>query len=140
MLCEDNHQDTPVMVIPVVLDEELKQKIQSLNNKQRKTFDVIHQWAREFVKNTSAKLPTKIDPLHIFITGKGGCDRSHLLKSLLFSPTKTLSYHTAESSKEKVLLLATTGVAAININSTTIHSALKIPFGRFVLQYCIAAS
>ena len=43
---------------------------------------------------------------------------------------KTLSY-TAESSKQKVLLLAPTGIAARNINGTTIHSALKIPVGRF---------
>ena len=32
-----------VIVTPVMLDEELNQKIQSLNNKQH---DVIHQWAR----------------------------------------------------------------------------------------------
>ena len=84
-----------------------------------------------FLKNKSEKLPTKIDPLHIFINGKGGCGKSHLLKTLFISLTKTLSYHTEESSKQKVLLLAQTGVAAININGTTIHSALKIPVGRF---------
>ena len=86
--------------------------------------------AGEFVKNKSAKVPTNIDPLHIFITGKGGCGKSNLLKTIFFSLTKTLSYHTAES-KQKVLLLAPTGVAAININGTTINSALKIPVGRF---------
>ena len=84
MLLEDSHQDVPVIVTPVMLDEDLNQKIQSLNNKQRKAFDVIHQWSREFVKNKSAKVPTKIDPLHIFITGTGGCGTSHLLKTIFF--------------------------------------------------------
>ena len=58
-----------VIVTPVMLDEDLyKSEIQSLNNKQH---DVIHQWAREFVKNKSAKVPTKIDSLHMFITSIG---------------------------------------------------------------------
>ena len=101
VLFEDSHQDVPVIVTPVVLDDDLNQKIQSLNNKQSKTFDVIHQWAREFVKNKSAKVPTKIDPLHIFITGKGGCGKSHLLKTLFSSMTKTLSlsYSTTQQIK-----------------------------------------
>ena len=50
VLFEESHQDVPVIVTQLMLDEDLNQKIQSLNNKQRKTFDVIHQWAREFVK------------------------------------------------------------------------------------------
>ena len=87
MLFEDSHQDVPVISTAVLLDEDLNLKLKSLslNKEQRKTFDVIHQcWAREFVKNKTAKLPTKIDPLHIFITGKGGCGKSHLLKTLFF--------------------------------------------------------
>ena len=43
VLFEDSHQDLPVIVVSVMLDEDLNQKIQSLNNKQRKTIDVIHQ-------------------------------------------------------------------------------------------------
>ena len=70
-----------VIVTTVMIDENLNQKIQSLNNKQH---DVIRQWAREFVKNKSAKVPTKIDPLKSFITGKGGCGKSHLLKTIFF--------------------------------------------------------
>ena len=44
VLFEDSHQDVPVIMTPVMLNEYLNQKIQSLiNNKQRKTFDVTHQ-------------------------------------------------------------------------------------------------
>ena len=111
-----------------MLNEDLNMKIQSLNKKQRKTFDAILQWTREFVKNKSATV--SIDLLNVFIAGKGGCGKSHLRKTIVFSLTKTLSYHATESSKQNVLLLAQTGVAAINI-----HSALKIPVGRFGKMY-----
>ena len=50
-----------------MLDEDFNQKY----NRYNKQPDVIHQLAREFVKNKSAKVPTKIDPLHIFITSIG---------------------------------------------------------------------
>ena len=73
-----------VVVTPVMLDDDLNQEIQSLNNKQH-LMSFIN--AREFDKNKSAKVPTKIDPLHIFITGKGGCGKSHLLKTIFFSLT-----------------------------------------------------
>ena len=39
VLFEDSHQDVPVIMTPVMLDEDLNQKIQSLNNKQR--FDMM---------------------------------------------------------------------------------------------------
>ena len=57
-------------------------KIQSLNKKQRKTFDAIHQWTREFVKNKSATV--SIDLLNVFIAGKGGCGKSHIYGKQLF--------------------------------------------------------
>ena len=36
-------------------------------------------------------------------------------------------YKGGEPSKERILILAPTGVAAINVNGTTIHTGLKIP-------------
>ena len=43
------------------------------------------------------------------------------------SVSKTLNFRTSSVEKPKVLLLAPTGVAAINISGTTIHSGLGIP-------------
>ena len=43
---------------------------------------------------------------------------------------KLLSYK-GDNSKAKVMLLAPTGVAAININGTTIHTGLGIPCTNF---------
>ena len=45
--------------------------------------------------------------------------------------TKTLSYGSTLVDKPKTLLMALTGVAAINIDGTTIHTAFNIPVGHF---------
>ena len=63
----------------------------------------------------------------MFITGSGGCGKSHLIKTLYHSLTKTLC--SKNSDKPKVLLLAPTDVVAINIEGMTIHSGLGIPIG-----------
>ena len=56
-----------------------------------------------------------------------GTGKSHLIKTIYASVSKTLAYGSSHIEKPTVLLLAPTGVAAINVNGTTIHSALGIP-------------
>ena len=68
-----------------------------------------------------------LEPFHIFLTGNAGCGKSFLMKVLHQSLTKILSYGNVSLDKPKVLLMAPTGVAAINIDGTTIHTALNIP-------------
>ena len=63
-------------------------------------------------------MPSVIKPLYLFITGNGGCGKSHL--------AKPLSYHSGEPETPKVLLLAPTGVAAVNVSGNTIHSGIGI--------------
>jgi len=65
--------------------------------------------------------------LQIFITGGAGSGKSFLIKTLYAAISKILSHGLAHIDKPKVLLLAPTGVAAVNISGTTIHSALGIP-------------
>ena len=67
----------------------------------------------------------------MFITGNGGCDKSHLIRTIYHSLTKILSNRAMSSDKPKVLLLAPTGVAAVNIDDTTIHTVLGAPVGYF---------
>ena len=63
-------------------------------------------------------------PIHLFITGGAGVGRSHLMKTIYFSVTKTLMYREGNSDKPRVLLLAPAGVAAVNIDGNTIHSGM----------------
>ena len=69
----------------------------------------------------------KIPSLRLFITGNAGTDKCFLIKTLYASVSKTLNFRTTCADKPKVLLLAPTGVAAVNISGTTIHSGLGIP-------------
>ena len=66
-------------------------------------------------------------PLHLFITGGAGVGKSHLIHTLKMFLEKYFTDYVGSAEKLKVLLLAPTGVSAININGTTIHSALNIP-------------
>ena len=94
-------------------------------------FNVINKWARNFVKNLSAIHPVRGEPFYIFLTGKAGCGKSHLIKTMYHSVTKTFSYHGKELEKPRVMLLAPTGIAAINIGGNTIHSGLSIPVNQY---------
>ena len=54
---------------------------------------------------------------NLFITGKAGTGKSTLLK------------YFCEHTSKNVVVLAPTGVAAINIGGMTLHSFFQFPFG-----------
>ena len=108
-------------------DKDINELIHSLNYRQRVIFDMVFSWANSYVKNLSSQNTKEIQPLQLFITGGAGTGKSHLIKTIYASLTKTFSYGSMSVVKPSVLLLAPTGIAAININGNTIHSALSIP-------------
>jgi ATP-dependent exoDNAse (exonuclease V) alpha subunit len=65
----------------------------------KRTFDVL--------ENTSES---------IFITGKAGTGKSTLLR------------HFVANTKKQVVVLAPTGIAAINVGGSTVHSFFRLPF------------
>lgn len=70
-----------------------------------------------------AKLAAKFINLtarHIFLTGKAGTGKTTFLKSLT-----TLTH-------KKAVIVAPTGIAAINAAGVTIHSLFQLPFGTFL--------
>ena len=110
-----------------MLDTEVNSRIRSLDIKQRKIYEVINKWERDYIKNRSCVLHVDTPRVNLFITSSGGCGKSHLIKTVYHSLTKTLC--SKKSEKPKALLLAPTGVAAINIKGMTIRSTLSIPIG-----------
>ena len=54
---------------------------------------------------------------NIFLTGRAGTGKTTLLRQLIFN------------SLEKAIVLAPTGLAAVNVGGQTIHSLLKLPLG-----------
>ena len=107
-------------------DDDLREKVRSLNKEQH-AYDQILSWCRNKIANLNALKPSQVDPIHVFITGGGGAGKSHLIKAIYHTVTKTFRHAPANPELPSVLLMAPTGVAAININRTTVHSALAIP-------------
>ena len=57
---------------------------------------------------------------HVFLTGKAGTGKTTFLHNLI------------KSTHKKAIIVAPTGIAAINARGTTIHSLFQLPFGTFV--------
>ncbi len=76
--------------------------------------------------------PTEINPAelaakfinltqrHVFLTGKAGTGKTTFLRNLI-----NLTY-------KKAIIVAPTGIAAINAGGVTIHSMFQLPFGTFL--------
>ncbi len=57
---------------------------------------------------------------HVFLTGKAGTGKTTFLHNLI------------QSTHKKTIIVAPTGIAAINAKGTTIHSLFQLPFGTFI--------
>lgn len=60
---------------------------------------------------------------HLFLTGKAGTGKTTFLK------------HIRDNCFKRMVVLAPTGVAAINAGGVTIHSFFQLPFGPFVANH-----
>jgi ATP-dependent DNA helicase PIF1 len=80
---------------------------QNLNN-QAIDYNTTHfKRSFEVMENTNESL---------FITGKAGTGKSTLLR------------HFVKNTKKQVVVLAPTGIAAINVGGSTVHSFFRLPF------------
>jgi hypothetical protein len=69
----------------------------------------------------------ELKPIYLFLTGGGGAGKSHLIKTIYHTAVKTFRHPPFNPELPTVLLLAPTGVAAINIDGTTVNTGLAIP-------------
>ena len=103
-------------------DGEIAKGVNSLNSKQREVFNVVHNRAKDYAKCNGHN----VEPVYIFLSGTG---KSHLVKVIYNALSKTLLYHCKDPDKPRVLFLGPTGISAVNIGGTTIHSGLGIKPG-----------
>ena len=108
-----------------ISDDDLRKTIRSLNNEQRYAYDCVLSWCRDKMASLNTLKPFRVDPIHVFVTG--GAGKSHLIKALYQTVTKTFRHAPFNLELPSVLVMAPTGVAAIDINGTTIHTALATP-------------
>ena len=63
----------------------------------------------------------------VFLTGKAGTGKTTLLKKII------------ESTHKQAIIVAPTGIAALNAGGVTIHSFFQLPFGGFIPEFNVAA-
>ena len=112
-----------------IRDEELRDAVRSLNVKQRITYDVVLSWCRNSIKSVNCLKKETTEPIHIFVTGGGGGggSKSHLVRTIYHTAVNMFKYSAVNPSLPTVLLMAPTGVAAVNISGTTVNTGLAIP-------------
>ena len=110
-----------------ISDDELRQSVRSLNPEQRCAYDMVLSWCRQLIKNMNSLKPVEVKPIYLFLTGGGGAGKSHLIKTIYHTAVKTFRHPPCNPELATVLLLAPTGVAAINIDGTTVNTGLVIP-------------
>ena len=67
--------------------------------------------AAKFISSTNS---------HVFLTGKAGTGKTTFLRQL------------AEQTRKSFVIVAPTGIAALNAGGVTIHSQFLLPFGSFI--------
>ena len=131
-----NSNSHPTSTVPTIAcyiqpteisDDLLCESVRSLNNKQRIAYDTVLSWCRIKVKNIRSLKLDEIKPIYLFITGGGGSGKSHVINAIYHTAVKTFRHVTTNTDLPTVLLMAPTGVSAINIGGTTINTALAIP-------------
>jgi len=63
----------------------------------------------------------------VFLTGKAGTGKTTLLRKII------------ESTHKQAVIVAPTGIAALNAGGVTIHSFFQLPFGGFIPEFNVAA-
>ena len=110
-----------------ISDDLLRESVRSLNSKQRHAFNTVLTWCRTKMIQNNSKQPNEIEPLYLFVTGGGGTGKSHFIRSIYHTLVKTFRHGPSNPEMPTVLMMAPTGVAAVNINGTTINTGLGIP-------------
>ena len=94
--------------------------MRTLNEQQTQIFYKIRAWCLDKV---NGKNP---DPFRVFISGGAGTGKSHLIKAVYYESCRLFARMSINPDDTHVSLAAPTGVAAYNINGSTIHSTFAI--------------
>ena len=86
----------------------------------------MSDWANKKVKRLNSESLKIVEPLHLFIVGGAGIEKSYLIKPWTTLLTYYFNIYLETPGKRKVLLLSLTGVVALNLGWAAIHVGLGI--------------
>ena len=110
----------PDLYLPAKLQQFPKPTIKMKNNSYLSPTNAIQNMAQQTFANQKLDFVEELvlfTDSHVFLTGKAGTGKTTFLRNL---PTKTY---------KRMVVVAPTGVAAINAGGQTIHSFFQLPFG-----------
>ncbi|XP_066916735.1 uncharacterized protein [Clytia hemisphaerica] len=100
----------------------------NFNEKQRNFFNYLFKYVVTLKLAEKNPLLEKPNPFRLLLSGGAGVGKSFLVKTLTEQLKKILKEPGQNYDKEpSVLVTASTGKAASNIDGTTLHSAFKLP-------------
>ena len=82
--------------------------------KQEETENHLGEFVERFINQTDQS---------VFLTGKAGTGKTTLLKKIV------------DSTHKNTVIVAPTGIAALNAGGVTIHSFFQLPFGGFIPEF-----
>ena len=131
---DNNNEERSTITVPstvtdstAISNEMFYQMCSSLNLRQQELFNVLAKHAMES-KLTHENNVSKPDPYYIFLSGGAGVGKSYFIKVITEYLRKILKYPGQNGEKEpSVVVTASTGKAAANIDGTTVHSAFSLP-------------
>ena len=100
----------------MISDDSMREMIRSLNSQQRQIFDEVCNWCKSKCKYRNSLTKKKFNPLNVFISGGAGVGKLYLINTIFQILTRTFNFYSGTPEKAKVLKMAPTGVAAVNIN------------------------
>ena len=80
-------------------NDEIADRIGYLKLKQREVFNLVHTWATDYVKydGHSVKL------IHVFLSARGGTGKSHLIKVIYNTASKTWLDNSKDIEKLRII-------------------------------------
>ena len=87
---DTNENSAIFSFMPKILrDDEIAEGINFLKSKQREIFNIVHKWAKDFVKCNGYN----VEPQRLFLSISESTDKSHLVKVIYNTMSKILFYH-----------------------------------------------
>ena len=127
----NTNMDSPNQVPPQVIYQRANYIRRIGLQKFYETMLSLNEEQKELIYDIVYRLQHQVDiPFYIFIEGSGGAGKSHLISALNYYCSCLLPNLTTSPISEEIVVLkvAPTGVAAVNIEGATFHSAFQISF------------